>query len=159
MRKTLTMVVAVAALSLPMTAQAALPYQHATGEDGHDFAFTGSSESAVTIEYKRKKGKFVGTLSSDFEDTEKVLESEADEAAVCVQDREVSVYRFRKKKSDNLIGTATAGVDGKWTLNKSRDQGRYYARVGKSNTLLREYYGGIDYFVACNADGSGKIRL
>lgn len=159
MRKTITMVVAVAALSLPMTAQAALPDQHPAGSDGHDFAFTGSAASVVKIDYKPRKDKFAGTLGSDFVDTEKVLETEADEAAVCVEGRKVSVYKFRRHKSDRLIGTDTVGPMGKWSVHKGKVDGRYYASVGKSSTLLREYYGGIDYYVSCLADVSGKIRL
>lgn len=159
MRKTLLSLAIVTALAVPVTAHAALPDMHPAGSDGHDFAFTGSSVSTVKIDYKNAKDKFAGTVTSDFEDTEGVLESASDEAAVCVAGREIQVFKFRKHRADVLIGSDKASKDGSWSVDRKKVNGKYYASVGKSNTLLREYYGGIDYYVSCKADSSGKLEL
>lgn len=149
----------VALMSVASPASAALPDQHPTGSDGHDFSFTGDAASQVTIEYKPRKDKFAGAVSSDFVDTARMLEDAGDEAAVCVVGRTVTVYRYRRDRADRVIGSDTVNDNGRWSVAKSKVDGRYYASVSKDHTLLREYYGGIDYYVSCLADTSGKIRL
>jgi hypothetical protein len=161
MKRRVSSVVAlvVAAMSLSGAASAVLPDYHPAGSDGHDFAFTGDAASELTIRYKPRRDKFVGRLTSDFVDTQGVLEGEADEASVCVSGRKVTVFKVRRHRPNLAVGSDRVSPEGTWSVSKARVRGKYYASVGRSETLLREYFGGIDYYVTCASDLSPALRL
>lgn len=158
----LVLVTALAALPLQGIAQAALPVDHAPGSAGHEnheVSYTGSYDSTLTHKYNSNKNKFVGSLSSNFGDPAGVLEDAADVSAVCVTDRKVSVFKFRKLLADKLMGSDKVNSLGRWSVAADVSKGKYYAKVGKSEMLIREYYNGIDFFATCKAASSPRAGL
>ena len=128
----------------------------APGSDGHEFDFTGEFGSVLTGSYAGKKDKFKGTLSSKFVDSTGTLSSD-DEAAMCVVGRKVEVFKARKSKPDKSMGTDKVDSNGNWAVPAEVSKGTYYAKVGKSEFLIRQYYG-VNEYALCLADTSPDIK-
>jgi hypothetical protein len=150
-------VAAVMALGLQGAAQAVIVGPGpAPGSDGHEFDLTGEFGSVVEGSYAAKKDKFKGSLSSKFVDSTGTLSS-ADEEDMCVVGRKVEVFKARKTKADLSMGTDKVDADGLWSVPAEVTKGTYYAKVGKSEFLIREYYG-VNEYAVCLADTSPDIK-
>lgn len=130
----------------------------APGSDDHEFEFTGEYPSTVKGSYVRKAGKFKGTLSSSFEDSDGILEDSDDEDRICVVGRKVEVFKNNAKKADQSVGTAKVDENGNWSVNASGvRRGSYYAKVKEDEYLVRTYYG-VNEYAICGKDKSREIR-
>ena len=99
-------------------------------------AHTFEAVSAVTIRYNTDQNQFQGKVLSDRQ--------------ACVRNRTVNVFKALVG-ADRLIGTATTGEFGFWSLPKADPHGNYYARV------LRRHFGGYGHSHLCLGDRSRVI--
>lgn len=80
-----------------------------------------TAESSITMAYKARKDKMVGTVSST--------------RAQCASDRTVKVYRIRQN-GRTMIGTATTNAEGRWQVPLTKADGRYGARATLKSVTL-----------------------
>ena len=149
---TLAAVTAVAALSLQGVAQAKFPVELLPDHANHDVTqTTGPFASTLTHKFVATKGKFKGKLTSAFSDPTGILEDAADAPLVCVTDRKVTLYKKVKTGTDKVMGSDKTDDLGVWSVPAAVTRGKYYASVGKSELLIREYYNGIDFYAVCKS--------
>lgn len=129
----------------------------APGSDNNEFEFTGEYKSTVGGSYSRRADKFKGTLSSNFEDSEGILEDPSDEDLLCVAGRKVEVFKNRTSKADLSMGSDKADENGNWSVPADVSKGTYYAKVSEDEYLVRTYYG-VNEYAVCLADKSSEIK-
>jgi hypothetical protein len=158
MRRSITRVARVvvlgmlASFALQGVAHSVIPVETLPGHADHEVEDTaGPFASTLTHRYNADKKKFVGSLKSAFVDSKEILEDPADESLVCVVDRVVKVFKKVKSGPDRLIGSSKVNSSGRWAIPAVVTRGKYYATVPGTKMLIREYYGGIDYYAACRS--------
>lgn len=96
----------------------------------------------VTIDYKNKKDKFVGFVSSGASLVD------------CENNRKVTVWKARKDAADVKIGSDQTAADGKYVVSKNNAEGKYYATVAKK--VFSDEYGNL--FI-CKSLESDTLKL
>ncbi len=98
----------------------------------------GATKSKVTI--KESKKGFKGSVSS------------ADEN--CIADRDVTVYKERKKKKDEKVASTSTDESGDWKAKVNDADGKYYATVSRS--VYSDEYGAL---YECKKDSSDSVKV
>jgi len=91
--------------------------------------------SEVTIKFKEGPTLFKGKVTSDLPE--------------CREGRLVTVFKVRKGP-DKTVGSDLTNARGKWKVDVNHANGRYYAKVKRSQ--LGGYYGGGDTCAKARSD-------
>jgi len=77
------------------------------------------SKSGIAMDYKPRKGKFVGKVTS--------------EHGACVEGRTVKLFKARTGKK---VGRTTTNATGGWSIAAAKRSGKYYSKVTASDVTL-----------------------
>jgi hypothetical protein len=103
-----------------------------------------SASSTISMVYKARKGKFVGTVTSGNDN--------------CLATRTVKLFKARTGK---LAGKATTRAAGGWSIAAKKNTGKYYSKVIAADYTLdsgTDSYGNVwVHELLCSGDKSGTV--
>jgi hypothetical protein len=105
---------------------------------------SGTANSNISMVYKARKGKFVGTVTSGNDN--------------CLATRTVKLVKAR---SGAVVGKTTTGAAGGWSIAAKKNTGKYFSKVIAADYTLdsgTDSYGNVwVHELLCSGDKSGTV--